>query len=108
MDKLDIFLYRFVKIDEFGWWDLEKKSADAGTKFTSMYFMEEIRSVHLKLSAPEHQEITGQVEVTWRKLRTIAHSLMVHVRVSESYIHFALMYITDNIFPVLPIKYLIK
>ena len=25
MDKLDMFLSRFGKIDEFGWWDLEKK-----------------------------------------------------------------------------------
>ena len=29
---------------------------------------------------------------------------MVHARVSEAYIHFALMYTTDHIFPVLPIK----
>ena len=49
-----------------------------------------------------------QVEVTWRTLRTISHYLMVHDRVSESYIHFALMYTTDQIFPVLPIKDLIN
>ena len=49
-----------------------------------------------------------QVEVTWRMLRTIAPSLMVNAIVSEEYIHFALMYMTDNIFLVLPIKYLIK
>ena len=60
------------------------------------------------LAAPEHQKMNGRVEVTWRTLRTIAHSLMVHARVSEAYIHFALMYTTDHIFPVLPIKYLIK
>ena len=52
--------------------------------------------------------MNGQVEVTWRTLRTIAHSLMVHARVSEIYVHFALMYTTDHIFPVLPIKYLIN
>ena len=33
------------------------------------------------LAAPEHQEMKGQVEVTWRTLHTIAHSLMVHARV---------------------------
>ena len=49
-----------------------------------------------------------QVELTWRTLRTVTHSLMVHARVSEAYIHFALMYTTDHIFPVLPIKYLIN
>ena len=49
-----------------------------------------------------------QVEVTWRTLRTVAHSLMVHARISEAYVYFALMYTTDRIFPVLPIKYIIN
>ena len=31
MDKLDMFQSRFRKIDQFGWWDLERISADAGT-----------------------------------------------------------------------------
>ena len=52
--------------------------------------------------------MNGQVKVTWRTLRTIVHSLMVHAIVLEEYIHFALMYTTDQIFPVLPIKYLIN
>ena len=30
MDKLDMFQSKFGKIDEFGWWDLERISADAG------------------------------------------------------------------------------
>ena len=60
------------------------------------------------LAAPEHQEMNGQVEVPWRTLRTVARSLMVHARVSEAYIHFALMYTTYHIFLVLPIKYLIN
>ena len=46
--------------------------------------------------------------MTRRTLRTVAHFLMVHARVLESYVHFALMYTTDHIFPVLPIKYLIN
>ena len=62
----------------------------------------------MTLAAPEHKEVSGQVKVTQRTLRTISHSLMAHVRVLEAYIHFALMYTTDNIFPVLPIKYMIK
>ena len=46
--------------------------------------------------------------MTWRTLLTIAHALMVHARVPEIYIHFALMYTTDHIFPVLPINDLIN
>ena len=64
--------------------------------------------VCLTLAAPEHQEMNGQVEVTWRTLRTVTHSLMVHARIPEVYVHFALMYMTDHIFPVLPIKDLIN
>ena len=38
MDKLDMFQSRFEKIDQFGWWDLERILADAGTQFISMEF----------------------------------------------------------------------
>ena len=52
--------------------------------------------------------MNGKVEVNWRTLRTIAHAFMVHARVPEIYVHFALMYTTDYIFLVLPIKDLIN
>ena len=105
LDKLDMFQSRFGKIDQFGWWYLERISADAGTQFTSTEFKDECqtRGVRLTLAAPEHQEMNGQVKVTWRTLCTIAHALMVHARVPEIYVHFALMYTTDHIFTVLPI-----
>ena len=38
MDKLDMFQSRFGKIDEFGWWDLERISAYEGYHFTSTEF----------------------------------------------------------------------
>ena len=84
MEKLDMFQSRFGKIYEFGWWDLEIISSDAGTQFTSTEFKQECqtRGVHLTLAAPEHQEMNGQVEVTWRTLSTIAKYLMVYARVS--------------------------
>ena len=62
----------------------------------------------MTLAAPDHQEMNGQVEVTMRTLRTVAHSLMVHARVMEVYVHLALMYTADHIFPVLPLKDLIN
>ena len=62
----------------------------------------------MTLAEPEHQEMNEQVEVTWITLRTVAHSLMVHARVPELYVHLALMYTTYHIFPVLPIKDLIN
>ena len=77
MDKLDMFQSRSGNIDQFGWWDLERISADAGTQFTSTKFKEEcqIRGVCLTLAEPEHQEINGQVEVTWRTLVQL-HTLL--------------------------------
>ena len=110
MDKLDMFQNRFEKIDQFGWWDLEIISADAGKQFTSTEFKEECKTCgfHFMLAAPEHEEINRQVEATWRTLRIIAHYLMVHARVLEEYIHFSFMYKTDHIFTVLPIKDLIN
>ena len=93
-------------LDKFGWWYLEIVSADAGTQFILTELKDECqnRGVRLALAEPKHQEMNGQVEVTWRTLRTVAHYLMVHVRVPKVYVHFALMYTTDHIFPVLPIK----
>ena len=58
--------------------------------------------------ASEHQEINGQVEVTWRTLRTVANSLIAPARVPEVYVHFALMHTIDNIFLFIPIKYLMN
>ena len=52
--------------------------------------------------------MNGQVEVTWRTLKTIANSIMVHRRVYDKYINFDLMYMTDHIFSVLPIKSLLN
>ena len=40
MDKLDMFQSRLGKIDEFGWWDLERILVDAGMQFTSTEFKE--------------------------------------------------------------------
>ena len=57
MDKLDMFQFRFGKMDQFGWWDLERISADEGTQFISTEFKEECQKcgVCLTLAAPEHQ-----------------------------------------------------
>ena len=75
MDKLDTFQSRFWKMDQFGWWDLERISAEAGTQFTSIEFKDECqtRGACLMLAEPEHQEMNRTVEVTWRTLRTVAN-----------------------------------
>ena len=70
MDKIYMFQARFGKVDEFGWWDIEIIQTDAGKQFTSEEFQERL-SVHglrLALSAPYHQKVNDQFEVTWQTL----------------------------------------
>ena len=50
LDKLDMFQSRFGKIDQFGWWDLERISADTGTQFTSTKFKEECSPCNFNFS----------------------------------------------------------
>ena len=38
IDKLDVFQARFVKVDEFGWWDMEIIQTDVGTHFIPKEF----------------------------------------------------------------------
>ena len=58
-----MFQSRSGKIDGFGWLDLDRISADAGTQFTSTYFTQEFQThgVHLTLVTPEHQKRNRQV-----------------------------------------------
>ena len=55
--KLDMFQSRFGKIDEFGWWDLERISADAGTQFTSTEFKDECQTRGVRLTLAETEPI---------------------------------------------------
>ena len=34
MKKIDMFQARFGKVDEFGWWDMERIQTDSDTQFT--------------------------------------------------------------------------
>ena len=67
VDKLDIYQARFGKVYELDWWDMDRIQTDAVTQFTSKEFQEgiSVRGVGLALAAPDHQEMNGQVEVTW-------------------------------------------
>ena len=89
---------------------MEIIQTDFVTQFTYKDFQEGLSEhvLRLALTAPDHKEINGQVEVTRRTLQTITHSIIVHARVSEGYIHFELMYMTYHIFSVLPIKHLVN
>ena len=42
IDKLHMFQERLVKVDEFGWWDMEIIQTDAGMQLTSKEFQESL------------------------------------------------------------------
>ena len=110
MDKLDFFIAEFGKVDQFGWCDIGKIRADAGPQFTSEEFKDgcAVRGVNLTLAAPEHQEMNGIVESTWKNIRTIAHAQLNFGRVEESLTHFALIHAAHVIVPVLPLRDLVN
>ena len=66
MYKIDTFQATFGKLHEFGWWDLQRIQTDIGTQFTYKEFQEDIseRGLRLALSAPDHQEMNVQIELT--------------------------------------------
>ena len=66
MDNLDIFQSRFGKIDEFGWWDLRRISADAGMQFTSTEFQDKCHNhgVNLMLADIEQKEMKRPIYFT--------------------------------------------
>ena len=45
MEKLDMFQARFGKVEEFGWWDMERIQTDDVAQFNSKEF-KEVLSVH--------------------------------------------------------------
>ena len=61
MDKLEMFLAKYGKVDEF------------------------------ELTTPEIQETNVQVEVTCQTFRNMVQSIMVQGQVSDKYIHFSCM-----------------
>ena len=56
-DKLDMFQARFGKVDEFGWWYMERIQTDAGMQFKSKEFQQGlyIHEVRLEVAAPYNQ-----------------------------------------------------
>ena len=58
-----MFQARFGKVNEFGWWDMEKIQTDSGMQFTPKDFQEglSVHGVILVLAAPNHQELMSNV-----------------------------------------------
>ena len=66
MDNLDMFQAIFEKVDNFGWWYMERIQNNAGMQFTYKEFQEGIYvcGVPLLVVVTYHQEKNFQVGVT--------------------------------------------
>ena len=70
---------------------LEGVRSDADKAFTSKEFHEMCVERKLKLSfaSPRHQEMNGLAERSWRSVRDLAFSMMVHAQVGDELYDFA-------------------
>ncbi|MGH7955157.1 MAG: hypothetical protein ACREOZ_04270, partial [Gloeomargaritales cyanobacterium] len=106
LEGIQAFAIRYGKIDEVGYFDFKRIQTDAGPQFTSKEFKQAALTsgFRLTIAAPRHQEQNAYCERTFQTIRLIAHKLLLNARAGEQYLHHALLYATDHIFPVIPWK----
>jgi hypothetical protein len=89
----------------YGYVDIQKIRADAGSQFTSDEFSTFCRDagIHLTLAALKKQYQNHLAERTWQSISNIGRSLLVHARLPDTFMYHALVY-ACHIFNVLPIR----
>jgi transposase InsO family protein len=92
-------------INQFGYIDVDRLRADAGSQFTSKSFGKFCQSerINLSLAAPKRLSQNHMAERTWQTVTGMARSMLVHARLPDTYYYHALRYATA-VFNVLPVK----
>jgi hypothetical protein len=92
-------------VGNYGYLNIERIRADAGTQFTSTDFKQYCwqAGIHLVLAAPKKQYQNHLAERSWQTISTMARSLLVHARLPDSFMYHALVH-SCRIFNVLPVK----
>jgi hypothetical protein len=95
----------FCMADAYGYIDIDRIEADAGSEFTSEEFKQFCVSqrINISLAAPKHQENNHLAERSWQTIHRMAHSMLVHARLPDKY-HFHAIRYAATIFNVLPVK----
>jgi transposase InsO family protein len=90
---------------QYGYMNIERIRADAGTQFTSTEFKQHcwVAGIQLILAAPKKQYQNHLAERTWQTISTMSRSLLVHARLPDTFMFNALVY-TCHIFNILPVK----
>jgi transposase InsO family protein len=97
------------RADSYGYLDLARIRADAGSQFTSTEFSTYCRDagIQLTLAAPKKQYQNHLVECTWQTISSMGRSLLVHARLPDIFMYHALTY-ACHIFNVLPVRGLLN
>ncbi len=93
----------------FGYLNIERIRADAGSQFTADQFKEHCRNsgIHLVLAAPKKKYQNHLAERTWQAVTTMGRSLLVHTWLPDTFMFSALVYAT-HIFSILPVQGLLN
>lgn len=83
--------------DNFGYIDIERIQADAGSEFTSGPFCDFCKenSINLSLTAPNQQDNNYFTERSWQTIHQLARSMMVHACLPDKCHYHAIRYATS-------------
>jgi transposase InsO family protein len=95
----------FRMTDAYGYIDIDRIRADAGSEFTSEEFRHFCitHQINLSLGAPKHQENNHLAERSWQTIHRMARSMLVHAHLPDKYHYHAIRY-AAAVFNVLPVK----
>jgi hypothetical protein len=105
IDIIQRYQADYGHVGNYGYLNIERIRADAGTQFTSLEFKQYCwrTGIHLVLAAPKKQYQNHLAEGTWQTISTMARSLLVHARLPDTFMYHALSH-ACKIFNVLPVK----
>ena len=91
--------------DEYGFLDIDRVRADAGSEFTSGPFKQfcATHKINLSLAAPKRQDNNHLAERSWQTIHRMARSMLVHARLPDQYHYHAIRY-AASAFNILPVK----
>jgi transposase InsO family protein len=95
----------FKMADEYGYLDIDRIRADAGSEFTSGPFKDFClqHNINLSLAAPKRQNNNHLAKRSWQTIHRIARSMLIHAHLPDKYQFHTIRYAAE-IFNILPVK----
>jgi hypothetical protein len=92
-------------VDEFGYVDIEKIHSATGTQFIQGFYRD--KHINLSLAASKNQVQNHFAEHTWQTVNTMAHSMVVHAGLPDSFLYHVICY-ASAVLNILPLKGLVN